>query len=221
VLNESFFAGYVYEMTKGRNASRATGGAQKAASYHHGDLRDALIAAAQTILERDGAAALSLRAVARIAGVSVAAPYHHFSDKQALLDAVAERGFAALTGAMRERMERAKGAQARLDASGVGYVAFATKNPALFGLMFSAAGHEGSTAAAAARARSYAILQGAADAASPRGKASPLECLRLWSVVHGIAKLVIEGCVAPGDYGVADAEKLAALMFSRGRGAHS
>ena len=106
-----------------------------AAPYHHGDLRDALIAAAQDIMETEGLAALSLRAVSRRAGVSPAAPYHHFPDKQALLDAVAERGFDALTSAMTERMDRAGDSAARLDASGIGYVAFAVANPALFGLM--------------------------------------------------------------------------------------
>ena len=78
---------------------------ERDAPYHHGDLRHALIQAAQEILETEGLAALSLRGVARRAGVSPAAPYHHFPDKRALLDAVAERGFDALTAAMTTRME--------------------------------------------------------------------------------------------------------------------
>ncbi len=141
---------------------------RRPAPYHHGGLRDALIEAAQAILESEGSAALSLRAVARRAGVSPAAPYHHFPDKQALLDAVAERGFDALTAAMTERMDRAGGNAARLDASGIGYVAFAVANPALFSLMFS---HVGQNPAAGqsldlARQRAYGVLQQAADAAS-------------------------------------------------------
>src|SRR6185437_16137973 len=75
------------------------------AAYHHGDLRRALIAAARAILEEDGLPALSLRAVARRAGVSQAAPYHHFPDKDALLAALGAEGFDALDRAMRERME--------------------------------------------------------------------------------------------------------------------
>ena len=63
--------------------------------YHHGDLRRALIDAARALLEREGAAALSLRAVAREAGVSPAAPYHHFKDKSELLQAVADEGWQA------------------------------------------------------------------------------------------------------------------------------
>src|SRR5215468_4092731 len=110
--------------------------------YHHGDLRDALIEAAQEILETVGLPALSLRAVARRADVSPAAPYHHFPNKQAMLDAVAERGFDALTAAMTTRMDKVSGGAARQDASGIGYVAFAVANPALFGLMFSAIGQD-------------------------------------------------------------------------------
>jgi AcrR family transcriptional regulator len=187
------------------------------APYHHGDLRDALIAAAQEIVETDGLAALSLRAVARRAGVSPAAPYHHFPDKQALLDAVAERGFDALTAAMTTRMDKVSGAAARLDASGIGYVAFAVANPALCGLMFSPVGQNPSagTALDGARQRAYAVLQDAAAACSPGGTASAADCLRLWALVHGIAKLVLEGCVKPADFGLRDGEALAAHLLRR------
>src|ERR1700683_2993238 len=108
---------------------------KRAASYHHGDLRDALVLAARTILEKRGLAALSLRAAARAAGVSPAAPYHHFADKKALLDAVAAQGFDALTSAMEKPMAKKTDPDARLDASGIGYVVFALENPALFRLM--------------------------------------------------------------------------------------
>jgi AcrR family transcriptional regulator len=198
-------------MANKTNARRVTKSEEREASYHHGDLRDALIQAAQGILEADGIAALSLRAVARRAGVSPAAPYHHFPDKQALLDAVAERGFDALTAAMTTRMDKVSGGAARLDASGIGYVAFAVANPALFGLMFSTLGQHPSagTSLDVARQRAYAVLQDAVAACSPTGKASANECLRLWAVVHGIAKLVLEGCVRPADFGMADGEALA------------
>ena len=188
---------------------------EREAPYHHGDLRDALIQAAQEILEGEGLAALSLRAVARRAGVSPAAPYHHFPDKQALLDAVAERGFDALTAAMTTRMHEVSGGAARLDASGVGYVAFAVANPALFGLMFSAIGQNPSagTSLDSARQRAYAVLQEAVAAYSPDGRADAAECLRPWALVHGIAKLVLEGCVRPADFGMVDGEALAAHLL--------
>jgi AcrR family transcriptional regulator len=190
---------------------------ERTASYHHGDLRGALIQAAQAILETEGLAALSLRAVARGAGVSPAAPYHHFPDKQALLDAVAERGFDALTAAMTQRMDQLSGSAARLDASGTGYVAFAVANPALFGLMFSHAGQHPAAGRSLelARQRAYGVLQQAADASSSIGKASQEECLRMWALVHGIAKLFLEGCVSPADFGLSDGEALAAHLLRR------
>ena len=114
---------------------------KRGTSYHHGDLRDALLRSARTILETQGLAALSLRGVARAAGVSPAAPYHHFPDKQTLLNAVAAEGFDALTSAMEKRMATKTGLNARVDASGVGYVTLAVENPALFRLMFGGGEH--------------------------------------------------------------------------------
>ena len=190
----------------------------RTASYHHGDLRDALVRAGRTILEKDGLAALSLRRAARSAGVSPAAPYHHFPDKQALLDAIATQGFDALTSAMETRMAKETDPNARLDASGVGYVAFAVENPALFQLMFSARELELSRNAALMKAgeRAYAVLQAAAAATSPNGAASPLVCLRLWALVHGIAKLLLEGGVRPADYGLTSSEALTVRLLRSG-----
>lgn len=190
----------------------------RAASYHHGDLRDALVRAGRTILEKDGLAALSLRRAARSAGVSPAAPYHHFPDKQALLDAIATQGFGALTSAMETRMAEETDPNARLDASGVGYVAFAVENPALFQLMFGARELELSRNAALMKAgeRAYAVLQAAVAATSPDGAASPLVCLRLWSLVHGIAKLLLEGGVRPADYGFTSSEALTVRLLRAG-----
>src|ERR1700739_2941220 len=164
---------------------RAPKAEQREAPYHHGGLRDALIGGSQKILEDEGLAALSLRAVARRAGVSPAAPYHHFPDKQALLDAVAERGFDALTAAMTTRIDKVSGGAARLDASGIGYVAFAVANPALFGLMFSPLGQHPSagTSLDVARQRAYAVLQDAVAACSPSGKGRADETLRPWGGV--------------------------------------
>ncbi len=104
--------------------------------YHHGDLRRALVEAGRRLLEREGSAALSLRAVAREAGVSAAAPYHHFKDRAALLYAVAHEGNVALNDAMRAAFEASEPGQDRIVAVGVAYVGFAVANPALYRLMF-------------------------------------------------------------------------------------
>jgi AcrR family transcriptional regulator len=108
--------------------------------YHHGDLRRALLRAAVAILEREGPSALSLRAVAREAGVSPAAPYHHFKDKAELLDAVAQEGFARLKTALAEAFTaaRAEGGVNR-SALGVAYVEFSRAHPALYRVMWDCA----------------------------------------------------------------------------------
>jgi len=188
---------------------------KRPSAYHHGDLRDALVRAARRILEKDGVAQLSLRRVARAAGVSPAAPYHHFADKQALLDAIATQGFAALTAGMRARMAKKSDPAGRLDASGVGYVVFAVENPTLFQLMFSGDGRRsfGDTALTAARDSAYGVLQAAVADTSVDGTANPLVCLRLWSLVHGIAKLIVERSIKPSDYGAADSEALAVRVL--------
>ncbi len=104
--------------------------------YHHGDLRRALVDGGRRLLEREGSAALSLRAVAREAGVSAAAPYHHFKDRAALLYAVAHEGNVALNEAVRIAFDSAEPGQARIIAVGLAYVTFALANPALYELMF-------------------------------------------------------------------------------------
>ena len=106
--------------------------------YHHGDLRRALVDAARRLLESEGPTALSLRAVAREAGVSPAAPYHHFKDKAELLDAVAQEGWDVLSGLMSEAKNGAEGLH-QLTALGIAYVCFARDNPALYRVMYDAA----------------------------------------------------------------------------------
>jgi AcrR family transcriptional regulator len=106
--------------------------------YHHGDLRRALIDAARRLLESEGPTALSLRAVAREAGVSPAAPYHHFKDKGELLDAVASEGWDLLNDQMTEGRAAESSLQGKLTALGVAYVRFARQNPALYRVMYDA-----------------------------------------------------------------------------------
>jgi AcrR family transcriptional regulator len=194
--------------------------AARKAAYHHGDLRRALIEAARAILEEDGLPALSLRAVARRAGVSQAAPYYHFPDKDALLAALGAEGFDALDRAMRERMEGLGDPARRLIASGIGYVAFAVENPALFQIMFGASMRsEGAhPERSAAGERAYATLEQAVQATlgDKVGEAggNALACLRAWSLAHGLAKLLVERGLDPARYGARDVDELARLTLS-------
>ena len=114
---------------------RETGNAQ-VRPYHHGDLSRALVDAARRILEAEGAVALSLRAVAREAGVSPAAPYHHFKDKTELLEAVAHGGWEMMSDAIAEARRSAADPRDAIANIGIAYVKFARENPALYRLMY-------------------------------------------------------------------------------------
>src|ERR1700753_2165709 len=114
---------------------RETGNAQ-ARPYHHGDLSRALVEAARRILEAEGPAGLSLRAVAREAGVSPAAPYHHFKDKTELLDAVAHEGWHALDMAIAEGRAAASDCREGVLGIAMASVTFAQPNPQLYRLMY-------------------------------------------------------------------------------------
>lgn len=106
--------------------------------YHHGDLRVALLARAEETLERTGVAGLSLRELAREIGVSHGAPRRHFADKDALLTALAEDGFARLRASLTAAITAGSEFRARLRAAAHAYVGFATAHPALLELMFAA-----------------------------------------------------------------------------------
>lgn len=175
-------------------------------SYHHGDLRRALLDAAVEILAEDGAHVLTLREVARRVGVTQAAPYHHFADKEAILAALAEEGFVKLYDAMASARDAAGSKPAaRLQAMGKGYVDFAVKHPAHFRIMFVRLvdiPRYPSLHVAADRAFT-ALLEGIvlAQKAGVVRRGNPAElALLAWSTMHGLAMLWIE-CAAQGPAG--------------------
>ncbi len=141
-------------------------------TYHHGDLRAAVLSAAWKMIEEEGFLGLSVRAAARRAGVSHNAPYRHFADRDTLLDALAVEAFQHLKKAMENRAGRELGEA---------YVAFALEHPQRFRLMFSRA--RAIADLQAQFAKSFAHL--GADAAAAGAAA--------WSLVHGLASLILEG----------------------------
>lgn len=166
--------------------------------YHHGNLRPALLQAALDLIRHAGPATLTLREVARRAGVSHNAPYRHFRDKEALLAAVAAQGFDELRESMLAEAARESEPLARLRASGSGYVAFALRRPEHFQVMFDApCAKESHPEAAAAGDRTFHALLTLVGASQlsrqlPGGDPLPL-ALRCWALVHGIAKLAVAG----------------------------
>jgi AcrR family transcriptional regulator len=120
-----------------QGVSRTASGSRKPkAAYHHGNLRPALIEGALELLEEHGAAELSLRLLARQLGVSQAAPYHHFEDKNALLAALAAEGFRRAGAVLRTTSIKHHSLERRVRGLSAGYVRFARETPNLFRLMY-------------------------------------------------------------------------------------
>jgi AcrR family transcriptional regulator len=182
-------------------------------TYHHGDLREGLLEAALAILGRGSAAALTLRAAAREVGVSPAAPYRHFADRDALIAAVAERGFAALFDRMRASATRARMSPERgLQEIAVAYLRFALERPAEYRVMFGpeladrtrhAGLQQTSTQVFALLAEGIAGLQRAGRVRAGDANAMAVSA---WALVHGLAMLALDGRAADGD--VAALERL-------------
>ena len=175
---------------------------KKPDSYQHGDLKEALIQAGLKLLTEQGVAAFSLRAAAQLAGVSHAAPYRHFADKQALVAAIAERGFRMLTASMREEVVASKATRAidRLYALGVGYVRFGTRHPDYLRVIFGSAVHDEAPAELRAAAEeAYRELRAVVEAGIATGELRAgdpeLVSLSCWSLVHGLSALLSSGPV--------------------------
>jgi AcrR family transcriptional regulator len=169
------------------------------AKYHHGSLRAALLEAALALLEADGLAQLSLRKLAGKLGVSHAAPAAHFPTFGHLLTALATIGFQRFDAAMKKARARASSdPAAQMRAGAAGYLEFASTNPALFRLMFTANMLDWSDAGlqAAARASREQLSALCAPAAAKRGLRSAAQRLELeqlvWSQIHGQAHLSID-----------------------------
>ena len=174
-------------------------------AYQHGNLREALVQAGLKLLTEGGVEKLSLRAAAQLAGVSHAAPYRHFRDKDALVAAIAAEGFRLLTARMAEEKARCqgKGVRERLSAIGVGYVAFALENPGYFRVIFGgfACVDPSAPELEAAASPSYGMLrelivEGVTTGVFRAGDPDELS-LAAWALVHGLGMLAIDGALAP------------------------
>jgi AcrR family transcriptional regulator len=170
--------------------------------YHHGNLRTALLERAERTLRERGAQDLSLRELAREVGVSHGAPRRHFADRQALLDALAEAGFARLGAELRAAADGAGRAfEPRLRATAAAYVRFATDDAALLELMFAGKHRAEARGLQEAADRAFSvvlelILQGQAEGALEPGEPERVG-LVLFATLQGIAALVTGGIVGP------------------------
>lgn len=173
-------------------------------SYHHGDLRAALLAAGESVLAESGVEGFSLRRVAREVGVSHSAPAHHFGDTQGLLVALATEGFRKFRSAMQARQSACatQDATDMLLASGLGYLDFTQEAPALFQLMFSSDRVDMSdptleAAAAAAFDHLAQDIERLRGVSPYENGAAMADVIASWSIVHGFASLLMSGRMFP------------------------
>jgi AcrR family transcriptional regulator len=178
--------------------------ASEPAPYHHGALHEALLEAAERVLERDGLAGLTLRAVAREAGVSHAAPTHHFGDLSGLLSELAAIGFRQFNIAMMAAGEANASPMDKAPARAKAYVSYAQAHPGMYGLMFRTERLDMSRPALReAASAAFAELAGAVGAFRHEQiseQALSLEqgaaIARAWSLVHGFTMLLLDGRLA-------------------------
>ncbi|WP_433634361.1 TetR/AcrR family transcriptional regulator [Nocardia sp. CA-120079] len=168
-------------------------------SYHHGALRDTLLAACLRLIETEGLAAVSLRRVAREAGVSTGAPYHHFADRSALLAALSTQGFRQLGSDLAAARAAARTPLQALTALAETYVRFSQENPGYFRLMFRPELSQpdkhpdaGAAGDAAFDVLADTIAEAVAAGLLPADKADTLAVM-WWSLAHGMASLWLDG----------------------------
>lgn len=171
--------------------------------YHHGDLRRELIKAGWTLLETKGVEGLTLRGLARQAGVSPAAPYHHFRDRAQVVAAVAEAGWLRLAAALAQARQAAHGRT--LAAMAAAYVEFAVAHPALYSVMHQYARERAGRSPAETSALSpacqevrLALLANDTGREPPCDESLEVTVTALWTAAHGIAELAAHDSAASG-----------------------
>jgi AcrR family transcriptional regulator len=191
--------------------------------YHHGSLPKALLEAAETVLRRDGIGSLTLRAIAREAGVSHTAPQHHFGDTAGVLGELAASGHRRLAASMAAKAEGIPSGRASRKAIARGYISFAVDNPDLLRLMFRSDMLDHTRVSLVnARQRTARALMGAFDDPPERtpdesatsGRLDTVQTIAMiaaWAYIHGLASLLIDGrlsALATSAEGILNTEEL-------------
>jgi AcrR family transcriptional regulator len=183
-------------------------------AYHHGALRPALIAAAEAVIAERGVDGFSLREAARRAGVSPSAPSHHFKDKGGLLTAIATAAFQELGKAL-EEANAAGDRKERLRRQGIAYVDFALRQRARYDVMWRAGLLDRDDPEyLAASSRAFALLDGAVRGVSGGSPSADdlaiAPSIAVWSLVHGFARLALDGAFGTGEH---EAERAAKALL--------
>lgn len=178
-------------------------------TYHHGDLKAAILAEAAILVAERGADGLSLRELARAAGVSHAAPAHHFTDRRGLFTALATEGFrmlaAALTGARPDFLDAAQA-----------YVRFAIDHPGHYAVMFDKSLYDAADPelVAAETAAGSELAAGVGTLDDPRAEGDPqAAALAAWSLVHGFSMLWLNNAIDNDDDAMETVHRVAGMLF--------
>jgi AcrR family transcriptional regulator len=196
--------------------------------YHHGNLKEALLQAALDLIGQKGAAGFTFADAARMAGVSPAAPYRHFRDRDELLSSIAQRGFEQFESALGNAWDDGRpDTITAFERVGKAYLAFAREEPAFYSAMFeSGIAIDGNAALLAAAERAFAVLRAAAErlaALAPPSVPRPpalMMALHIWSMSHGVASLFSRGDGARRKLPMSPEDLLEAevLIYLRGLG---
>jgi AcrR family transcriptional regulator len=196
--------------------------------YHHGNLKEALLQAALDLIAKKGAAGFTFADAARIAGVSPAAPYRHFRDRDELLSSIAQRGFEQFESALSQAWDDGRpDTLTAFERVGKAYLAFAREQPSFYSAMFeSGVAADVSAGLHTAAERAFAVIRAAAErlaALAPPGTPRPpalMMALHIWSMSHGIASLFARGDAARRKLPMSAEELLEAevLIYLRGLG---
>lgn len=194
--------------------------------YHHGNLKEALVRAALDLIGEKGPGGFTFAEAARAAGVSPAAPYRHFRDRDDLMAEVARRGFAAFADALEAAWDRGRpDPRTALERLGRAYLAFARTQPAFYAAMFEANVPADATPEVRAEGdRAFGALRSAAEAVAatlPSRPPAMMLALHIWSLAHGIADLFGRGDKARRSLPMSPEELLEAgvLVYLQGLGA--
>jgi AcrR family transcriptional regulator len=196
--------------------------------YHHGNLKEALLQAALRLIAEKGAAGFTFADAARMAGVSPAAPYRHFRDRDELLSNIAQRGFEQFEAALSIAWDDGRpDTVTAFERVGKAYLAFAREKPAFYSAMFeSGLALDVSAGLHASAERAFAVIRAAAErlaALAPQGSPRPpalMMALHIWSMSHGVASLFARGDAARRKLPMTAEELLEAevLIYLRGLG---
>jgi AcrR family transcriptional regulator len=179
-------------------------------TYHHGDLKAVILAHAADIVAERGADGISLRELARTAGVSHAAPAHHFTDRRGLFTALAAQGWRELARAL-------EGARPEFLHAATAYVRFALSHPGHYAVMFDRSLVDSTDAdlVAAEAAAGAELARGVATLSDEKARADPdSAALAAWSLVHGFAMLRLNNVIDSAADPFAEVERIAAMLFT-------